>query len=602
VPGAGLVVLSGFGEQDRLAGWREQSATDLAATAIFLAALGVFTWLLVRQLRRQHALTVNLAREEARYRRLLDTANEGIWKVDTERRTVLVNRKVCAMFGYNEAELMGRNPFEFVIEDDKHLNLEMIERRRRGGTAVQYDLRYRRKDGSVLWTITSVTSIFDESGVNIGSLAMLTDITERALAEQQLKRNFKHLEALFALDHAILNAHSRQVIAATGLRHLRDLVPYWGATVMAFDFAANLSVLLGINRQPGSAYDAGEQMSLDEYGRADIAALAQGRERVVTDMDVPSERSPVLETLYAKGMRSYVRIPLLAEGEPIGVLNLGSDTIGAYTPEQVALARTFADQIAIALRQASLRSQVERQAADLERRVVERTVQLEAVNKELEAFSYSVSHDLRAPVRRINGFANLLLEDAKDIGEDSADMIRRMADSARNMAALIDDMLTLATTSSQPLTSTQVDMAELVRSVVEELTPAAGAGTVAWKVGDLPPAFGDQTLIRVVLQNLIANAVKYSSRREGARVEVDAQSDTPGGVTYFVRDNGAGFDMRHAHRLFNPFSRLHDAREFEGTGIGLATVRRIINRHGGRIWAEAEVGRGATFYFQLPAG
>ena len=598
VPGTALVVVAAFGEQDVFAAWREQALTDLAATLIFLVALAGLTWLLLRQLERQHALTDSLVEGEARYRRLLNTANEGIWKVDAGGRTVLVNPKVCAMLGCEASELMGRNPFEFLLEEDRAHGLAMTGRREAEDVAVQYDLRYRRGDGSVLHTITSVTSIYDESGAYLGALGMLTDITERARVERDLQHNLKRLEALHALDRAILAAQSREAIAAIGLHYLGELMPFWGATVMAFDDEANEAVVLGLARPDGSGYDPGPLLTLDDYGRADIALLATGRECVVEDLAALPARSRVLDALYARGMRSYVRIPLLAEGELIGAMNLGSDSAGAFPPWQVALARSFADQIAIALRQASLRGQVERQAADLERRVAERTAQFEAVNKELESFSYSVSHDLRAPVRHISGFANMLLEDAVGLDENSVGRLKRIDLAARRMNSLIDDLLALARTGTQPLHREQFEMEPLVREIIEEFAALPQAQRVEWQVGPLPPASGDPALVRVVLYNLLGNAVKYSSRRAGAQVEIGAR-DENGETVYFVRDNGAGFNMAHAGKLFSVFSRLHSASEFEGTGIGLATVRRIVNRHGGRVWAQAAVEQGATFYFTL---
>jgi PAS domain S-box-containing protein len=348
------VVLTAFDEREVLSSWREQAAIQIVATALVLLVLAGLTVMLLRQLRQQQVLVRSVARGEARYRSLIDTANEGVWKVDTAMRTTLVNAKMADMLGYSSEELMGRSPEEFVTDEDVPV-LQAANRERLAHGRLQYEMRWKRRDGSLLPSIVSVNSVYDADSNYIGALAMVTDITERVLAEADVQHHLKHLEALHAMDKAILEAQSRDAIAAVGLRHVKDLVPYWGATVMAFDFAHNEGVVLNMMRAPGSAYDPGTRLTLDDFGREDIALMQSGTERVVADIEALPSRSPVLDALYAKGMRSYVRIPLLAEGELVGTLNLGNNLKGAYSPEQVSMARSIADQLAIALRQAALR-------------------------------------------------------------------------------------------------------------------------------------------------------------------------------------------------------------------------------------------------------
>ncbi|HEX4325192.1 MAG TPA: PAS domain S-box protein, partial [Burkholderiales bacterium] len=496
VPGTELVVVAGFGENDVLAGWRAQSAAELAATAIFLAALALLTHLLLRQLRRQQALTRSLQAGEARYRRLLDTASEGIFKVDAQRRIVLLNTEMRTMLGYAEAEMLGSDPLQYVAEEDQARAADMAELRRAQGSA-RYDIRLRRRDGSVIWTIISVRSIFDEAGQYTGALAMVTDITQRAQAEQALQQNLRRLETLHALDRAILQAQSREAIAAIGLTGVREQLPYWGASVMAFDFEANQVAVLDLHRPAGSEYDPGARLTLDDYGRADIAALQFGAECIVEDMAAVPKRPAVLQRLYDNGMRSYVRLPLLAEGELVGAMNLGSNAVGAYTPEQIAVARSFADQLAIALRQEELRARLARQAAELEQRVAERTAELENVNRELEAFSYSVSHDLRAPARHVAGFAAMLLEDTGHLDGNATQLVQRIAKAAARMSALIDDLLGLARTGTAPLHRSACNLNQSVAEIVEELSLQAGGRRIEWKIHDLGQADCDPALLRV---------------------------------------------------------------------------------------------------------
>ena len=243
--------------------------------------------------------------------------------------------------------------------------------------------------------------------------------------------------------------------------------------------------------------------------------------------------------------------------------------------------------------------ELERLNRELEDRVRSRTEQLEAANKELEAFSYSVSHDLRAPVRHIDGFVKLLEREHPPASDKAAHYLRTIAASSRRMAALIDDLLALSRTGRAPLEMRTVQLNALVDEVIVDLRPDVARRRIEWSVGELPAVRGDPSLLRVVLQNLLDNAVKYTKLQSRAVVEVGALRLDDGETAIFVRDNGVGFDMRYADRLFGVFQRLHRAEEFEGTGIGLATARRVIHRHGGRIWGEGEPGRGACFYFTV---
>jgi signal transduction histidine kinase/CHASE3 domain sensor protein len=239
----------------------------------------------------------------------------------------------------------------------------------------------------------------------------------------------------------------------------------------------------------------------------------------------------------------------------------------------------------------------------LEQRVVERTAQLEAANKDLEAFTYSVSHDLRAPLRAVDGFSQALLEDfGPQLPEEGQRQVRTIREGAQRMGALIDDLLAFARLGRQsPSEPGVVDMDRLVREVLEELLPERQGRRVEIRAARLPPCNGDDALLKQVWANLLSNALKYTRKRDPAVVEIGSVVED-GATVYFVRDNGTGFDMRYAHKLFGVFQRLHRAEDFEGSGVGLAIVHRIIRRHGGRVWAEAAVDRGATFRFTLPEG
>ena len=233
--------------------------------------------------------------------------------------------------------------------------------------------------------------------------------------------------------------------------------------------------------------------------------------------------------------------------------------------------------------------------AELERRVAE----LAAANAELEAFSYSVSHDLRGPLRAIDGFSKILMEQYRgQLDQQAQHYLARVRAGSQRMGHLIDDLLSLARINRAEMHRSDVDLAQVARDTIEELRRHDPTRTVDVVIAERVPAKGDARLLRAALDNLLANAWKFTSKSAAPRIELGCErSDEE--TKYFVRDNGAGFDMAYVHKLFAPFQRLHEQSDFEGTGIGLATVQRIITRHGGRIWAEAAVGRGATFWFTL---
>ena len=239
--------------------------------------------------------------------------------------------------------------------------------------------------------------------------------------------------------------------------------------------------------------------------------------------------------------------------------------------------------------------------ASLDQRVKDRTIQLEAANKELEAFSYSVSHDLRAPLRHIDGFLDLLrARTSATLDDKSRHYMDTISNAAKSMGTLIDDLLAFSRMNRSEMQASDIDLGVLVQEVIREFQHETKGRHISWHIGELPPVTGDAAMLRMVLVNLISNALKFTQNVEKAEIAIACQPGPETETVVFVKDNGAGFDMRYADKLFGVFQRLHGNEEFEGTGIGLANVRRIIGRHGGRTWAEGQVNQGATFYFSLP--
>jgi light-regulated signal transduction histidine kinase (bacteriophytochrome) len=299
-------------------------------------------------------------------------------------------------------------------------------------------------------------------------------------------------------------------------------------------------------------------------------------------------------------MRGYVGVSLRdTDGKAIGILNIVCRSPIEQMERTEALFKIFAARAQAELLRMHRDREINILNATLESRVIDRTARLEAANRELEAFSYSVSHDLRAPLRAIDGFVRVLTGQHGDVDPALREKAKeRVVTAVRRMNDLIDDLLGLAQVSRQEILHEHVDLCALVRETAGEQRDRAPEHRVELR---LTPAGAtvrcDRALMRVVLENLIGNAWKFTGRRADARVEFGTERQPGGEIAYYVRDNGAGFDPAYADRLFAPFQRLHTEKEFQGTGIGLATVQRIIARHGGRVWAVSEPEKGATFYF-----
>jgi PAS domain S-box-containing protein len=326
--------------------------------------------------------------------------------------------------------------------------------------------------------------------------------------------------------------------------------------------------------------------------------------RRMTELLVPREHRP----LYRRLLRRFLvtgQAPFFGRALETSMLRSDGTEFSAelsISPLKTGTRVTFCGFVTDITKRKHAEEEIRTLNQQLEHRVTERTAQLESANRELEAFSYSVSHDLRAPLRHIDGFAKMLQRHANGtLDAQGQRYLSTISDSARNMGRLIDDLLAFSRTGRAALTLVPVDQDALVAEVITEAKFDQKERAIEWRVEPLPQVHADPTLLRLVWRNLIGNAIKYSSRAPQPRIEIGrATPELAGEHVFFVRDNGVGFDMKYIGKLFGVFQRLHTQAEFEGTGIGLAHVKRIITRHGGQVWAEGKPGEGATFFFTLP--
>lgn len=429
-----------------------------------------------------------------------------------------------------------------------------------------------------------------------GFATIFTDITERKRAQEELARYARRLIIINRMDRIVTSSLDIEQVYDRFVEDLRGLVPIDRTSIVLLDESGEHWTVAMI----WTGYEP--LIRKGEWGDVKGSAIEW-----IVNQKLPLVESEIgekgdwteNEPLRQEKIRSRVLLPLIIRDEVAGMLSLASRQPAAFGETDLDILMPLSDQFSLALQNSRLYDQLKQQSQQLEKTVEERTAQLKKANKELEAFSYSVSHDLRSPLRAVDGFSRILLEEhLAELSPDARHYLNLVRSNAVQMGQLIDDLLTFSRTSRQPLAKRSVDPAEVVRQVLEELHGELEGRKVDVIVGALPSCQADPAMLRRVFFNLISNAVKFTHKKEEARIEVGSINNE-GKTVYFVKDNGVGFDMRYSGKLFGVFSRLHSESDYEGTGVGLALVQRIVHRHGGSVWAEACVDKGATFYFTL---
>ncbi len=618
---------------------------------------------------------------EQQYQQIVETTREGIWVVNAQGVTVFVNERMGEMLGYSQIEVMGKSAFDFMFVEDRGRHMKDLAEENIGPQD-QRDLRFRRKDGSVLWILATSNPLRDQDGKFTGALGVMTDITERKRMEDELRESEARFQAFmsnlagfaFIKDHdgryLFVNStwekiFGRKLESIMGLKD-DDLFPQAAAQ----NYRASDAKLLAEKKplqvvetvyhgeEPrsyfvnkflipgdrdgeelvgGVAIDVTERLKMQEELRASQARsqaiLNSALDAVVTidERGCIVEFNPAAEKIFGhrredvlgKNMGELIVPPELRArhqqavescaqtgnahilGRLIELPALRAD--GSRFPAELTINRVehgprplFTGFIRDITSRQAAEQEIRQLNATLEKRVAERTHELEVTNKELESFCYSVSHDLRAPLRAIDGFSQALEEDyAAMLDASGKSYLDRVRKATKRMGLLIDDLLELSRIARAEVKLQNVDLTQLAQLVIEELEHGQPDRQVEWVVTPDLRAHGDARLLRVALDNLLGNAWKFTRNQPAARIEFGVTNQAEKTV-YFVRDNGAGFDMNYAGKLFGVFQRLHSATEYEGTGVGLANVQRVIHRHGGHVWAEAKTNEGATFFFTLP--
>jgi PAS domain S-box-containing protein len=483
---------------------------------------------------------------------LFENLTDGIITLDPQHRIIDCNAAAERMYGYSKAELLGQTPATLhrtaltpTLAEEIQESLE-----REGRWAGE--IAFFRKDGSQGMCEMVVVPVCDEHGTSVARICLNRDITDRKQAEKTLRESEKRYRSLFEDNPLPMWVYDRETLA-----------------------------FLDVN-----------DSAIERYGYTREEFLAMTIKDIRPPEDVPALLANVAALTSAFDPPDVWR-HRKKDGTVIHVEITSHSLNFAGRPARLVLANDVTERL-------RAEGEIRRLNEELEQRVVERTAQLEAANRELETFSYSVSHDLRAPLRSIDGFSQALLEDyGQALEAQGQDYLQRIRGATQRMAELIDALLGLSRVTRAQLQREPIDLSAMAERVATELRRQDPTRAVDFDIAPALAANGDVRLLRVVMENLLGNAWKFTAKKVQARIRFGMQRAPDGRPVFFVRDNGAGFDMAFADKLFEAFQRLHRTSEFQGLGIGLATVQRIVRRHGGRVWAEAKVGEGATFYFTL---
>ncbi len=534
----------------------------------------------------------------------LDTASDDAFWLDELGRVVYVNDSSCRSLGYARKELLELGIEDFVPRYGPGTWEKTLEHLKRVKKAT-FESVHRRKDGSEFECEVSAYYMEYEGRSYLCGYAR--DMTQTKHLVEELRQQRTRLELLNGVARGARAGVTVEATIAHALEELHRGFPSYRVTYAIIDIEGKLTVVRAVAPE-GMPDTTGQVLDL-ERAPALLNVAGSGAAVVFASPDVRKDTrlSRFVPWLDATGVRATLLVTIAPDERELGVLELHSAVPHEWSEHERRTLSEVADYLGMVLKEARLREERERAElevrhlnASLEAQVEQRTQELSTANAELEAFVYSVSHDLRAPVRAMSSFSEIVLEDVgPQVSERSRTDLARISQAARRMEGMIDDLLSLSRVSLRRLRNEPVDLSVLSRTLLDEFGEAEPGRKVETQVGADLKAQGDPGTLRILLQNLLINAWKFTRKSAAPRIEIgrDESGERP---AFFVRDNGAGFDMRYANKLFAPFQRLHSPEEFEGTGIGLATVDRIVRRHGGEVWAHGEVGKGATVFFTLP--
>lgn len=542
-----------------------------------------------------------LQNSEEQFRSIFENAVMGLYRTTPDGRIIMANPALIRMLGYSSfEELLDLNLDLNVFSSEQPRN-EFRKRINQEGQVIGLESAWKHKDGSTLFVQENAKAIYDDAGTIVYYEGTVEDITHRKRVEKERQALIDFQQIVAELSTRFINLETTEIEPEIK-RALQIITEYAGseaASVWMFDDAqSTASKTFGWPSNKREEKNQGVPIKRFPwiFGR-----LFNNENVVITGkQDVPPEAADMLLMLEHFEMAAILAVPLVSEGQVLGSISIytreGEKVWGA---DLEPLLKIIGDIIINALQRKQAEESIRKLNEELELRVAQRTQQLEAANTELEAFAYSVSHDLRAPLRAINGFSLALLDDYDDqLDQTAKDYLHRSRTASQRMGQLIDDLLKLSRITRSDMLYEPVNLSTLANEIICELHETESHRMVEFKLQPDLIVLGDEHLLRIALVNMLSNAWKFTRKKDQAQIEFGCITGKKQPV-FFVRDNGAGFEMNYVDKLFGTFQRLHPNHDFEGTGIGLATVKRIILRHGGNVWAEGQVNQGATFYFTI---
>jgi len=550
-------------------------------------------------------LEVSLIERDMIYRRLVDSTTAIPWELDlADWRFNYVGQQIVELLGYPVDDWYTENFWaDHIHPEDRDYAIAYCKSETALGHDHVFEYRMIDADSQIVWIRCDVTIIYNE-GTPVRLQGFMFDITAKKTAELEHQQ---HMELMQQKQYSFLEwAKSKDLDLQTALHKATELsgdsLKTDRVSIWLYNPERTAIVCEDLYTSKDQKHNKGIQLAASDFPTY-FSALETNRTLAISDARHEPETSEFSESyLIPLDIYSMLDVPIRKEGKVIGVVcHEHTGQPRDWTLEQQDFAASIANTVALAI-ETEERKRAEEEVQDyrehLEELVDKRTAELAAVNQELESFSYSVSHDLRSPLRAIDGFSLALLEDyANSVDENGKDYLQRIRNNTLRMGELIDDLLALSQLGRTPLNLQTINLSTITNEILLTLSNNQKDREVKYLVENTQDTRGDPKLIKVILENLLQNAWKYTGNTSQPEIEFGTRQKNNETI-YYVKDNGAGFDMKFADNLFGAFQRLHGA-EFEGTGIGLATVQRLISRHGGHIWAEAVVDQGATFYFTL---
>ncbi len=597
-------------------------------------------------------LLVQLEQERGLLEAVLQQMPAGVVIAEASSHTLLLSNEQVAQ--------IWRKPFQIATPVEEYAQYQgfhpdgspyrledwpIIRALTTGETITNEEIDYLRGDGTQGIMYVSAAPVRNREGQIIAGVAIFQDITEHKQMEAALRKSIQRLENLYELDRTILTAQSPQHTAQRALEHLSQFFPCSRLSVVIFDLEHQQGTILATYSHQDTQIQAGTSVCLQPFTQA-IAQLRQGEIYQGSQLDTLPLSQPLAQAFQAEDLSGFLGFPLMATGELIGALNLWGISLSFLTDEQKAIAQEVATQLAIALQQYRLQQQLLNYTSQLEQRVAERTAKLQEINAELESFSYTVSHDLRAPLRAMQGFANALQEDcAQQLGELGQKYSQRIIAASQRMDKMIQDLLAYSRISRAELHLQPVSLELVITEVLAQLHPEIEDTQAQITVGakglfPLPPVLGHRSTLIQIVGNLLSNALKFVPDRVPPQVQIWAeqierkaenQEENASSVQFvlapyegtpenlllhpllqqepvsstnwirlWVEDNGIGIQSEYQERIFKVFERLHGQETYPGSGIGLAIVRKGMERMGGHWGVESSIGQGSRFWLEVP--